>query len=154
MSYQWKFELQSVLFIVLVVFLFCFPIWLSLQAGYPFYLENIITIIIFLSFAKYIFLLKYTPYSRMKWVKFAFVFLCIPIFLYLIDSLFDFQRFLDEEGIASLFVDTQDMSNYNFGRFIRYQFIFFNVGALVTTVLLPFRLIISFWRVRNTVDRV
>lgn len=90
----------------------------------------------------------------MKWVKFAAVFLCIPVFLLLIDNLFDFQRFVDENGTISFFRGSTDLSDYNFGKFIKYQFILFTVAALVSTVFLPVRLIVSFWRVRNTKDQV
>ena len=154
MSPYWKFEFQSLIFIVLFVGMILIPVWMTSGSFYPFYIENIVSIIIFLSFTKYIFLLRFTPFSRMKWVKFAAVFLCIPVFLLLIDNLFDFQRFLDENGTVSFFKGSTDLADYNFGRFIRYQFILFTVGSLVSTVLLPVRLIISFWRVRNTPDQV
>jgi len=74
--------------------------------------------------------------------------------MYHIDSLYNFQRFIDEEGTISFFSGSTDMSDYNFGKFIKYQFIFFCVSALVTIGLMPVRMIISFWRTTNTNDKV
>jgi hypothetical protein len=154
MTKEWKFEWQSYLFVAGVIALFLLPIYNVADHKYRFYTENIVSIAVFLSFSKYIFLLKFSPFARKKWLKFAVVFLCIPLMMYLIDALYEFQKFLDEEGIASVLVHTSDMSNYNFGKFIRYQYMFFNTGAIVVTFLMPIRLIISFWRTYNTPDKV
>lgn len=154
MSKEWSFEILSTIFIAGVVALFLLPVYNATEDKYLFFIENAAAIIIFLSFSKYIFLLKYTPYARVKWIKFAAIFLCIPLMMYLIDSLYDFQRFLDEEGIASVLLHTGEMENYSFGKFIRYQCIFFLTGAIVVTALLPIRMIVSFWRTYNTPDKV
>jgi hypothetical protein len=74
--------------------------------------------------------------------------------MYHIDSLYNFQRFIDEEGTISFFRGSSDLNDYNFGRFIKYQYIFFCVSALVTIGLLPIRMIVSFWRTTNTSDKV
>jgi hypothetical protein len=74
--------------------------------------------------------------------------------MYLVDNLYDFQRFLDEEGTIAFFKNSFELSDYNFGRFIKYQFLFFTTGAIVTTLLIPIRMIVSFWRLFNTADRV
>lgn len=74
--------------------------------------------------------------------------------MYQIDGLFEFQKFIDEEGTISFFKESNSLSDYNFGKFIKYQYIFFSVAAFVTVVLLPIRMIISFWRTTNTTDTV
>lgn len=154
MSREWSFEILSLVFILGIVALFLLPIYNVTGDKYFFFVENAVAILVFLSFSKYIFLLKYSPFARVKWIKFSAVFLCIPLMMYLIGSLYDFQKFVDEEGIASVLLHTGDMSNYQFGKFIRYQFVFFATGAIVVTALLPVRMIISFWRTYNTPDKV
>jgi hypothetical protein len=153
-SKKWQVELLSIVFIAGICGLILLPVYIQAGNLYRFYVENAISIFVFLSFTKYIFLLEYLPYSRNRWFKFAGIFLAIPVFLYLINSLYDFQRFLDEEGIASVLLHTQNMDNYDFGKFIRYQYLLFNTGALVCTALLPVRMIVSFWRIYNTKDQV
>lgn len=151
---KWNFEILSWLFVLVFCALILLPVYLKSGINYGFYIPNAIAIIIFLTFTRLIFLLSYTPYSRVKWLKFLLIFLPIPLFLYHIDSLYNFQRFIDEEGTISFLKGTTELSDYNFGRFIKYQFIFFCVSAIVTIVLLPVRMIISFWRTTNTIDKV
>lgn len=151
---KWNFEILSWLFVLAFCTLILLPVYLKSGINYGFYIPNAVAIIIFLTFTRLIFLLSYTPYSRVKWLKFLLIFLPIPLFLYHIDSLYNFQRFIDEEGTISFLKGTTELSDYNFGRFIKYQFIFFCVSAIVTIVLLPARMIISFWRTTNTIDKV
>ncbi|MBK8347757.1 MAG: hypothetical protein IPL08_09035 [Saprospiraceae bacterium] len=151
---KWNFEILSWLFVLAFCTLILLPVYLKSGINYGFYIPNAVAIIIFLTFTRLIFLLSYTPYSRVKWLKFLLIFLPIPLFLYHIDSLYNFQRFIDEEGTISFLKGTTELSDYNFGRFIKYQFIFFCVSAIVTIVLLPVRMIISFWRTTNTIDKV
>lgn len=154
MQKEWKFEFLSLLFIVIFSALFIIPIFIKTGSYYQFYLSNFISILLFLTFTKWIFLLPFTPFSRMKWFKFLFIFLPIPLFLYQIDGLYDFQRYIDEEGTISFLKGSQDLEDYNFGRFMKYQYIFFNVAALVSIALLPIRMIVSFWRTTNTRNQV
>ena len=111
MTKEWNFEWQSYLFVFGVVALFVLPVYNVADYKYKFYIENIVSITVFLSFTKYIFLLKYSPFARIKWLKFSIVFLCIPLMMYLIGALYDFQKFLAEEGIASVLVHNSDNVN-------------------------------------------
>lgn len=154
MSREWNFELVSLVFILGVAALFLLPTYNVTGDKFIFFVENTVAIVVFLSFTKYIFLLRFSPFARNKWVKFSAIFLCIPLMMYLVGSLYDFQKFVDEEGIASVLLHTEDMSYYQFGKFIRFQFVFFATGAIVVTALLPIRMIISFWRTYNTPDKV
>jgi hypothetical protein len=153
-SRSWQFELLSWLFVSLFLSLILLPIYIRSGDNYTFYLRNFISILMFLTLTRYIFLLGFTPFARQKWFKFLFIFLPIPLLLFQVDSLYDFQRLLDEEGTISFFKGSSDMSDYDFGKFIRYQYLFFCVGAIVTLILMPIRMIISFWRTTNTKDRV
>jgi hypothetical protein len=78
----------------------------------------------------------------------------IPLFMYHLDNLYDFQRYVDENGTISFLKGSTDLDDYSFGKYIKYQFIFFCTGALVTIVLMPIRMIVSFWRTTNTKDQV
>jgi glucan phosphoethanolaminetransferase (alkaline phosphatase superfamily) len=154
MQKKLNFEILSWLFAMVFAVLFIFPIYMKSGGLYPFYISNAISIIVFLTFTRLIFLLAYTPYSHSKWLRMVLIFLPIPLFMYQIDGLFEFQKFVDEEGTISFFKDSFELSDYNFGKYIKYQYIFFSVAALVTVVLLPIRMVISFWRTTNTADRV
>lgn len=154
MQKEWNFEVLSWGFIAVFCILFMLPIYIKTHEHFTFYLPNIVSIILFVGITRWLFLWKFVPYSRSKWVKFVFIFIPIPILMYLIGSMWDFQKFIDEEGTISFLKGSNDLNDYDFGRFIKYQFIFFCTGAIVTTVLLPVRMIISFWRIINTKDKV
>jgi hypothetical protein len=71
------------------------------------------------------------------------------MFFYFMDSLYDFQRFLDEDGLISLMGSLNIDQQYGLAKYIRYEKLFFGTGAMVTIIMLPIRMIVSIWRVRN-----
>jgi hypothetical protein len=154
MDKKLSFEILSWGFAVVFAALFMIPIYMRSGSNFPFYFSNTTSIIVFLTFTRWIFLWTYSPFSRSKWPRLILIFLPIPLFMYHIDGLFEFQKFVDEEGTIAFFKGSNDMGDYNFGRFIKYEYIFFCVGALVTIVLMPMRMVISFWRTTNTKDKV
>ncbi len=132
-----------------VVILLMTPIYTGLGMNYPFYPSNIAFIVVFITFTRYIFLLKYTFFSHIAWIKAILIFFPIPLFFYFMDSLYDFQRFLDEEGLISLMGSMNVDQQYGLAKYIRYEKLFFGTGAMVTIIMLPIRMIVSIWRVRN-----
>ena len=143
----------------LIVMAVMFPIT-SVFKSYPFLWANIVFIVIFITFTRYIFLLKNTFLARLSWLKVILLIGCIPFVFTLISMFYDFQTFIDEEGTQSLFslqylkeqvpIRNQD----NLGAYIRTETIFFAVGSIITTLLMPFRMILSLWRTYNTEDKV
>jgi hypothetical protein len=149
MFQKWKIECLFWLGSFLVALLIMLPIHDHLQQNYPYYLVNYIFIILFLTYTRYIFLLHYAPFSHTLWIKMILIFASIPLFLWLIDDLYDFLEMLDIEGIEPL-VRIENLENkYNMAKYVKYQFIFFSVGCLITIAMLPIRMIVSIWRVRN-----
>lgn len=125
-----------------------FPIKSKL-ADYPFLVINIIFILVFITFTRYIFLLKHTFIAKQQILKAAIIFLCVPLLFYLISSLNYFQTYLDEEGIESLLEVIPYDKRGNLDGFIRKEMIFFGVGSIVATALLPLRMLMSIWRTHN-----
>jgi hypothetical protein len=150
----WKVEALAWLFAFVFCILVLGPIYLKTGLYYHFYLQNATSILVFLTFARIIFLLRYTPYARSRYVRFALIALAIPLFMYQLDNLYDFQRFMDEEGTIAFFKESFRPDDYNFGKFIRYQFVFFSVASLVSIAAMPIRMVISFWRTTNTAQSV
>jgi hypothetical protein len=153
-SNKLNFELLSWLFALMFAALFIIPIYLRCEMNYTFYIPNIVSIIEFVVLTKMLFLLSYTPYARSKWLRMVLIFLPIPLLMYQVDNLFDFQKFIDEEGSIKFFGNDFSANDYDFGKFIKYQYIFFSVGATIALILIPIRMIISFWRTTNTKNKV
>ena len=131
---------------LVVVTLILLPIINYIGGKYPFYSSNIFFIVLFLTLTRYIFLLKHTFLAHNKILKLILVFLPIPLFFYSIDSLFDFQDFIDKGGHIEMLNHLHPDTAMDIAKYTKYQFIFFGTGALFVIFLLPIRMIISIWR--------
>jgi hypothetical protein len=133
----------------LLLVLIMAPIYLYTKI-YPFWGINIIYIVSFVTVARYLFLLPTTFLAKIQWLKVVLIFLAIPAIFLLIQEMNRFQVFLDynepEDLVGLLPVDTLRTMT----RYIRSEFILFGVGSIVALVVLPFRMVISVWRYRNT----
>ena len=84
--------------------------------------------------------------QKMKMVVFV---LCIPLLMYLVNQLNIFQTSVVERGIESFIRDIPYNDQFSLANYIFKEMQFFGVGAIIVAILLPFRLLISIWRVRN-----
>ncbi|GLR17653.1 hypothetical protein [Portibacter lacus] len=144
----WQIELVSLIITGVLVAIVLVPIFKNVP-NFQYLTYNVVAIATFFTLIRYIFLLRYTPFARFAPLKIIFVFLAIPLFIYLMDGLSEFQNQLDEEGTYSMVSHLTTSKQIPLSKYIRSEMIFFGVGALITTFILPFRMIISIWRVRN-----
>lgn len=146
-------EFLWIIFTAVLIGLFLLPVWNAMAENYQYYTENIIFATIFITFTRYIFLTKYTFFSHTRWVKILLILICIPLFFFSMDTLYDFQRFWDEAGFVPLMRDVASEDRIPMANYIKYQFLFFGTGAIITIILMPIRMVISIWRRinRNTV---
>ncbi|MBK8563234.1 MAG: hypothetical protein IPN76_07780 [Saprospiraceae bacterium] len=132
--------------VVLVAVLW--PIY-SINVRFPFLIPNAVFILVFMTFTRYIFLLKQTPIRYAQWAKVVVFLACIPLVVYLVQEIHAFQVFADETGIQSLFQRLSDIEQSRMVEFTKTEMTFFGVGSIIATVLMPFRMLISFWRTHN-----
>jgi hypothetical protein len=132
----------------LLIVIVLFPIY-EHKIRFPFYAQNALLIFLFVTFSRLIFFLPISHLARRKWIYLAII-LAAPLFFFVVSTaLGDFRNFMDEQGLQSL-VDHLHVSRQTWIiRYIKHEMIFFGVGSIITGILLPFRLIISFWRMRN-----
>lgn len=149
-----KLQLEILWWVITAIatFLVIYPI-LDNMVKFQFLYANILFIIVFITYTRHIFLLKYTFLAYWQWVKFALIFLSIPLVFKLVEFIFNFQDFLDTEGLQSFstyfregikFETQQNLLNY-----MKREYVFFGVGSVIAAIVLPFRMLISFWRVYN-----
>ncbi|MEL6926262.1 MAG: hypothetical protein AAFO94_19630 [Bacteroidota bacterium] len=124
------------------------PILTSVQS-YPFLVSNIVFIIVFITFTRYIFLLKHTFIAKRQIVKALFGLICIPILFYLINEINFFQTYLDEQGFDSFMQGLTLEKKDSLHRYIRSELLLFGVGSIIVAIILPVRMLISVWRLRN-----
>ncbi len=143
-----KMELIWWLVTAILVAAILYPI-LKYTDNYPFLTLNIIYIIVFVTFSRCIFLLKYTVLANAQLVKVAIILLSVPIIAYLISGINFFQTYIDENGMDSFLSSNSTFSQEQIGSFIRNELILFGVGSVIAAVVLPFRLVLSLWRWKN-----
>jgi len=134
---------------IVIVLLFMLPIYLNLGDRYPFYLENVCFIIIFVTFARFIFLTKYHWFAWNIPVKVVMIFAIIPLMMFIVGGFTDFQEFVDNYGINSILDHLSVDKQRSMSTFIRTQMVFNWIGAIVSTILLPFAMLRSVWLQKN-----
>lgn len=120
---------------------------------YDFLFPNILFVLIFITYTRLIFLLKHTFLAYWQIAKFVLIFASIPLIFKLVEYIFLFQDFLEIEGLQNFeayFDNTLDREEREtILNYIRREYLFFGVGSVLSAIILPFRLLISFWRVYN-----
>jgi hypothetical protein len=71
------------------------------------------------------------------------------LFFVLTTALIDFRNFIEEEGLQTLVGHLHVKEQTRMMHYIKSEMIFFGVGAIIAGFILPFRMVISLWRVRN-----
>lgn len=110
---------------------------------------NILFILIFITVSRHLFLLKYTFLGYSLWAKVLVIFLCIPLAIYLYSAFQFVQVYIDQGSLETVFGHMRLSEQYAMMNYIESEIIFFGVGSIIATVLMPFRMIISIWRTRN-----
>ncbi len=117
---------------------------------YPFWGINLLYIVVFVTFTRYVFLLKFTFLAKMQWVKAALILVSVPIIFALIHYLNLFQTFVDERGPETLTSGLRGSEAEQLATYIRAEMMLFAVGSVIIAVIFPFRMLRSIWRVRNS----
>ncbi len=125
-----------------------YPIWRYGQ-GFPFLFQNAVFIVLFVTLVRYLFLLKYTFLARAEKWKIALIFVSMLLFAYTFRAWADFRAYLRADGFEPHFAHLALDDMFALARYARNELLFFTTGTLIATVLFPFRMIVSIWRVRN-----
>ncbi len=141
-------ELLWWLITIVVVAAVMLPIFTRAE-DYPFYEINVLYIVTFITLSRYIFLLPFTFLAHRQVWKAILVFLCVPLIFYLVQELNFFQTFLDEYGPKAVVGDLPYRRLNGMINYVRNEMLLFGMGAIISAVVLPFRLLLSIWRNRN-----
>lgn len=143
----------------IIVWLLAQPYWRPFKQ-HDFVYQVMIFAVVFITYARYLFLLKYTFLSHFQVMKFLLIFLSIPLAFYLVQLFFDYQDFLERqnEGMEEFGKYFQDYitldQRYQILRDLTPLYNFLGISAIITVIIMPFRLLISFWRVYNKTGMV
>jgi hypothetical protein len=143
-------ELVSWLFTAVIAVGILFPIW-SKVTEYPERINyyNLVYIVVFVTFTRYIFLLRYTFLAEMDKVKALLIALSVPTIILLIDGIFTFRQMVDNDGYEAICKGVTSEQLNTIGLYYRNEYIFFGVAAVISAVAFPVRMVVSIWRRKN-----
>ena len=90
--------------------------------------------------------MPYHKWLQSKAARVVLIFLPVPIFMYLVDNVYDFQAFLDEEGIMSIMSHLPGKDQMMWSKFIKNEMLVFWSAAFISNLILPFRMLYSLSR--------
>lgn len=141
-------ELIWWVFTAVLIALVLLPIYSSAYQ-FPFYLYNAVFVASAVTATRYIFLLRATPLSERQVLKGAVAIAVIPLIFYIVQGINAFQIHIDEEDLNALVGHLPRERQLAILTYLRAEMIFFGVWAVVSLVILPFRLLVSIWRQYN-----
>ncbi|MEK7255804.1 MAG: hypothetical protein AAB316_13725, partial [Bacteroidota bacterium] len=125
-----------------------YPIY-QVNRLFLFWTANLVFILVFITFFRYIFLLRHTFLGYMQWAKAALIFVCLPLFFYLLHEWNEFKHFVDIGDLAASFQHLEPDEQASMMNYVRTEMVFFGFGSLVACAVMPFRMLVSFWRTHN-----
>ncbi|MBK7426155.1 MAG: hypothetical protein IPI60_03495 [Saprospiraceae bacterium] len=144
----WLLELVWWIFTAVLVIFVLYPIYQQIPE-YPFWTMNCIAIATFITSARLIFFLRFSPIAYIQPLKVVLAIAMIPFIFILVSQFNFFQTYLDENGILSFLGHLSPPRIDSMDKYIRNEIGFFSIGAIISSAILAIRLIISVWRVRN-----
>ena len=126
-----------------------YPIWTNFP-DFQFNVVNIANIVAFVTFTRYTFFLQYTFLAQYEKAKIAFVLFTLMIIITITTQIQSFNVWIDggDPDVLLGSVGKAEMRE-SLLNYIKSEFLFFIVGAIVAAVFLSGRLMISVWRLRN-----
>lgn len=144
-----KFTLELLWWVITAILSIAIVLPVISVGNYQFLWQNVFLIAIFITITRYIFFLKHTFLSNYEWMKAALI-LAAPIIIFLIiQEINRFQTFLDEYGWEKVIDTGAAATQKGLSKYIYSEMLFFGVGSVISTIILPVRMIVSIWRMRN-----
>ena|SRR3990170_6319772 len=143
-----KVELLWWVFTIILICMVLLPVWRKAPA-FPFFAENIFFIVVFVTFTRYIFLLPTTLIAHTKWIKVVVIAIAAIMFFVMSTGLSDFHNFLEEKGLQTIVTHLHVREQTSVINYIKSEMIFFGVASIISVIVLPLRMIVSLWRMRN-----
>jgi len=145
---QSKLLLELVWWLITLVLavLVILPIYLTIRGDYLFYIENVLSIVLLITLSRWILLTRHTFLANKNKINLIILFAMIPLFFICYDNIVDFLAYIDEENISSMLTKLSPDRQVQMGKYIKYEYMFFSVAAMMCVVFIPFRMTLSIWR--------
>jgi hypothetical protein len=154
----WSIELLSWLITLVVLALVFLPMYGTMQY-HRFMWHNALYVVFSITFIRYLFMTKYIPYFGNIIIKTGILLFCIPLCFHLIEGLQQFKQYFDQEegllGFDQYFLaSVEHNQRMSIFEYFRLEYMWFGVTAVVSCILVPFRMVKSIWRTYNKTGEV
>lgn len=140
LKYRWRAEILLWLIVAVATFMIIYPVYQNTY-NFPFLWVNTLFVVLALTFSRWIFFWRITPYENTMWV--IVILVCIqPLLLFILIRLFgDFRLYLDEKGLFPVLTQQSMEESMRWAKIIKMEMIAFSVFVIISAITLFFRLI-------------
>jgi hypothetical protein len=131
-----------------VVSVVMFPIWKDFP-NFPFQMANIGSVVCFVTFTRYAFLLKHTFLADKLYPKIGFILVSFVVVGTLLAYMQSFNVWIDSGLPDGALQSITEKKRISLLEYIKSEYLLFAVGSIISVVLLAGRLLVSIWRLRN-----
>jgi hypothetical protein len=116
---------------------------------WPFEWWNVIFVVVLITLARYIFLLKHTFLAKQQVAKVVLILLMFPLTFALINGLHGFMNFIEERTWDPLTGHLPLTDKRAIEHYIWTEMLFFGAGSIIAVPVFAVRLMMSVWRTHN-----
>lgn len=116
---------------------------------WPFEWWNVTFVVVLITLARYIFLLKHTFLAKQQVLKIALLLLMFPLTFTLVNGLNAFMVFIEEKTWDPLTGHLPPADKKAIEDYIWTQMLFFGAGSIIAAPVFAGRLMLSIWRTHN-----
>ena len=138
------FELAWWAFALVLACLVVLPIY-STVPDFPFFFPNMLYVVVAVTLTRYLFLLHVSWLRDRLIAQAGLAFLLIPLIFYMVQEFNAFIIFFDERGPDVLIRGMESDMGQTIDGYMHAEYRFFGVWAIVSAVIMPFRLVYNAW---------
>lgn len=144
-SKQWQLEFVWWIFAFILAVLVILPIYFNHIPFTPFYLPNIVYVVVAITLTRIIFFLPISWLRDRFYLQGVLAFLMIPLVFWMVWKMNTYTTYLDNRGPDVLVLHLSEQSANAMNAYMSSEYFFFGIWAVVAAVILPFRVIYNVW---------
>lgn len=143
-----RLELLWWLFTALIVVIVYLPLYIN-EIDFPYKIYNWAFIILAITITRLIFQLKHSFIAFNLVLKLLLMFLSVVVLMQAYRGISLLNIFNDENGYYYMFEHLPLEERYKMAAYVNWQYFLFGIAASIASIIFPFRLLISIFRVKN-----
>ena len=113
---------------------------------FPFFVPNFFYVVVAITLTRYLFFLDISWLRDHLLVQGGLSILLIPLIFWMVQSFNSFVIFFDEQGPDILVKHLEKDTGAILNRYLKAEYRFFGIWAIMAAVIMPFRLLFNVWK--------